>query len=436
MQTFLPKQIISALFFLCFSTIVWSQQTQKSESESWFKKLNIQPSLAVQVWGTYTTNQYLFDEAKGNYVKVDDRFNMMIRRTRFGFKAAPSENFQFVAIGAFDFIGRDVMTGPVGGTNNGNLPSFGLWHAFFQWRIKKDNEAFNLIGGYFVPQIGRESMTGAFNVPSFEKSWDQNYLRTHLTGHGSGRVAGLNFGGLWLNSNKKFGIQYHLGIHNPNYVNFGGNSSGVRSSSMIVARTVLYIGDPEQEQYKISYKLNYFGKRKGLSIGFSGAYQGATDIFTQNTAAEVDILFNWGPLNVDGSWIFMQRKGELDLGNTIEYSTNAGHIRATYNIPVVNGRYVLEPAFMLMQYNGGTSSEALFKADLLKTRAGLDYTYDAGFNLHLVKDRLSLFFHYTWYYGSDGAAEPGNTVNIFYTQNSVGAIQRGNWLGLGINAAF
>ena len=52
------------------------------------------------------------------------------------------------------------------------------------------------------------------------------------------------------------------------------------------------------------------------------------------------------------------------------------------------------------------------------------------------KEGLKVLLHYTWRAGDPGAAGDGATVNEYFYQSGVGAIRRGNWIGLGINAIF
>jgi hypothetical protein len=430
---------IKYLIWLLAMTIPFLGFSQEGQKEHWFKKLNIQPALAVQVWGTYTTDAAIYDDQLEAYVPVDDRVNFQIRRMRFGFKANPSPNFKFVAIGAFDLIGRDVLAGTVGGSNNGGRPQFSLWNTYFQWRIKKDSEAFNLVGGYFLPQIGRESLNSAMSVNTMEKAWSQNYYRRHLAGTGPGRAAGVNLGGLLLTDDRKFGVQYNLGIFSPVFGSFGGNSVGRKASPLFVGRTVWYIGDPEQTKYQISYKNNYWSQRKGLSIGLSGAWQGATDLFLTNAAAELDFLLNWGPWNIDGSWLLLWREGQQGTNGsatTFSYQSNVGHLRGSYNILLSGGEYMLEPAIMLVQFNGATDAEAQAQAEIVGADSGLDYYWDTSVNFHLAEHNIVVSMSYTWRRGALGAAAPGSTINQFFVQNPAGAIQRGNYLGLGVLAKF
>ena len=425
---------ISLFIFFFISTFPMMAQGPFNQ---WIKpreNRKIEPFVMVQLWGNYTFNQEIYNQNSGVYEAVDNRWNMVLRRARLGFRAEPYSNLKFTLTTAYDMIGRDLLSGLNGGKNNGSLPNIGVWDAFFQWRIKPESEAFNLIGGYFRPQFSRESITSAWSITSMEKAMSQNYIRKHLTGIGSGRALGLNLGGLLKKEDAVLGINYNVGIFNPVSLAFDGNSVGTSFAPLIVARSVFTFGDPEMTNYKIGYDINYYSQRRGFSLALAGAWQGQTDRFKASYATGVDALFNWGPVNIDGEWSLMWRKGTSD---TKEFTHNyqAGHIRLGYNVIMAN-RFFLEPTFMLMAFNGAMSTPDQLEASLIGASAGEERTFDLGINWYLDKKRLKLMIHYTWRSGNTGEAIDGNTVNNLFSQSGLGAIKRGNWLGLGINAIF
>ncbi|MCB0550624.1 MAG: hypothetical protein KDD19_23845 [Phaeodactylibacter sp.] len=414
----------------------------QGDFQGWLKKkegFKIEPYMMIQLWSSYSTGQEVYHPERNRYEGVDSRFNVQLRRVRLGFKAEPYEGLQFNVVGAYDLIGRDVLSGQVGGGNNGSLPEFGIWDAYFQWRLKKGSEAFNLVGGYFRPQLSRESITSGWSVNSMEKAMSQGYIRRHLVGTGPGRALGLNLGGLLLADNGQLGFNYNLGIFNPLTLANNGNSVGNDFAPLVVGRAVVYLGDPEMEKYKIGYDINYYGQRKGLAIGAGGSWQGQTEAFTRSYAASTDFLFNWGPLNIDGEWNFMWREGSRLPADEVErsftYNSNTGHLRLGYNI-IAGKKAFLEPAFMVMQFNGAKDLTGQADAKAIGASSGTERTYDAGINWYLNKKHLKLMLHYTWREGDAGEAAPGFTGNQYFSQSDVGAIHRGNWLGLGANAIF
>ncbi len=437
----MKNAILHILLALFFIPAISAQEESKSFS-NWLKEkdgFRIEPYFMIQLWSTYTTNYSVYNEDSGQYDPIADRGNLMIRRGRFGVRGEPFDGLKFNLQMAYDLVGRDLFAGITGGTNNASIPNFGIWDAFLQWRIRRGSEAFYLTGGYFRPQLGRESITSGWSVNSMEKSMSQYYLRRHLTGTGPGRTVGLNVGGL-ANVGERLQLNYNVGIFTPQYLSFNGNSLGGVFSPLYVGRVVVNIGDPEMKTYKIAYDINYYGDRRGLSIGLGGSWQDETDLFLSSSASSVDWLFNWDAFNFDGEWSALWREGQRSTdGNGELRSFNArsqtGHLRAGYNL-ILSKRYFLEPTFMFMYFNG--ASDAAGQADALAVGAfsGRDHSFDAGINWYLNKKRLKVMLHYTWRRGDPGDAGDGATVNLYYFQSGVGAVQRGNWWGLGVHAIF
>lgn len=433
----MSRPLLAAVIFLCFSVAV---SAQKSFDQWWKEKegFRIEPFVMLQLWSSYSMGQEVYNKESNRYEPVDDRFNLLLRRARLGFRMQPYDNLKFTLLGAYDMIGRDVNTALLGSTNNGSLPAFGIWDAFLEWRLKPGSEAMHIVAGYFRPQFSRESITSGWATTSFEKAMSQNYIRKHLVGTGPGRALGINLGGLFLTDNKKLGLNYNIGVFNPVYMANDGNSTGADFSPLLVGRAVVYLGDPEMKTYKIGYDINYFGQRKGLSIGLGGSWQGSTALFRKSYSAEVDYLLNWGPLNIDGEWNFMWRDGSRPSGNngprSFTYYAGTGHARIGYNL--VAGKLFLEPTFMAMRFNGATDAEGQADAKAIGASSGKDFTYDAGLNWYLNKTRLKLALHYTWNEGDAGAGGAGFTGNAYFSQPGVGAIRRGNWIGLGLGAIF
>ncbi|MBK7410502.1 MAG: hypothetical protein IPJ40_22035 [Saprospirales bacterium] len=398
--------------------------------ENWLKQkegARIEPFLMLQLWSNYSMGQEVYNPTGKYFEPVDDRFNVLLRRGRFGLRAQPYEGLKFTLVTAFDGIGKDVLTGVIGSPNNLSAPKFFIWDAFFQWKVQKNSEAFNLVGGYFRPQLSRESITSGWSVNSMEKAMSQTYIRKHLVGTGPGRALGFNLGGLWLPEGQKWGLNYNLGIFNPLFQSYSGNSIGKQFSPLITGRVVAYTSAIRNRRNTALGTILIFRRPKGLSLGAGGAWQGATDLFKKSYAVSTDLLFNWGSLNIDGEWNWMWRDG---------YSTQTGHVRAGYNL-VLHHRYFLEPALMVMQFNGASDLPGQSQAATLGASSGSETTYDAGLNWYLNKNRLKLMLHYTWYTGDAGeAAGTPFTGNTYFNESGVGAIHRGNWVGLGVNAIF
>ena len=417
------------LFLLLVFPILGQAQHEPSPWQEKMESFKIQPVIALQIWTTYTMGQDVFNSTTGHYDAIDNRLNTQLRRSRLGVKGQPYEDLQFSFVAAMDLVGRDVLAGTEAGANNGASPNFRLWNASVQWRLYSGKEHLHLIAGYFPVQFGRESMTSAFRSTSLEKAWSQNYLRRHLTGIGPGRAPGLLLGGLIHQEDRAVHFSYSTGIYNPLYESLAGNSVGQSFAPLLTGRFVMHLGDPEFRKYTISHKVNTFGKRKGLSVALAGAYQGATDLFESSSAAGIDLLFNWGPFNVDGDWTLLRRSG---TGSTVPAST--GYLRMSYNLYLPNG-LVVEPVAMVMRFQGEMGSSGQDHAARLQVLAGEENTIDLGTNLYFNPD-LKMSFHYTFRNADPGAAGMGATVNNYFFQGGVGAIRRGDWLGMGLVAIF
>ncbi|MBK7869723.1 MAG: hypothetical protein IPJ74_03080 [Saprospiraceae bacterium] len=428
---------VRIIIIFAFLVISYPAFSQKS-FDNWLKKkegAKIEPFIMLQLWSSYSIGQETFNPDTKQYEPIDNRFNIMLRRARLGFRTEPYNGLQFNVVGAYDLIGRDLNSALVGGANNGSQPAFFLWDAFFQWKVNKSNEALNIIAGYFRPQLSRESITSGWAVNSMEKAMSQNYIRTHLVGTGPGRAVGLNLGGLLLNHN----INYNIGIFNPVFQSNNGNSTGKNFAPLLVGRVAFNIGESEMENYKIAYDINYFNERKGLTLAVGGAWQGKTDLFTQSYTTSVDALMNLGAFSLDGEWNWMWRDGIRTLENqsirNFNYLSETGHIRVGYNI-ILDNKFFIEPSFMLMQFTGAKESTKQADAKAVSASSGSESTYDTGINWYLNKKNLKITLHYTWHDGDHGDAGDGATVNAFFSQSGVGAIRRGDWLGLGLSAIF
>ncbi|MEM9023335.1 MAG: hypothetical protein AAGB22_06320, partial [Bacteroidota bacterium] len=137
------------------------------------------------------------------------------------------------------------------------------------------------------------------------------------------------------------------------------------------------------------------------------------------------VLVNYGPLNLDGELVYLRREGNTETVGT--YSAVTGHARIGVN--VILGRFFLEPTAMVMVFEGEDGPMAQQSAVFLDGFSGSDRSYDVGVNWYLNRKRLKVLLHYTW---RDGSA--GN--NQFFRQSDVGAIQRGDWIALGVHTIF
>ncbi|MEZ4983859.1 MAG: porin [Saprospiraceae bacterium] len=414
------------------STWGYAQEAPTSTFLKKWDKYKLQPIVGFQVWTTYTTGTEVFNATTGQYDAVDNRLNTQLRRSRFGIKGQPYPNLQFNVTAALDLVGQDVLTGVEAPGNNGGSPTFRVWNAYMTWKLTNKSEHFNLSFGYLLPQIGRESMTAALRSTSFEKAWSQNYLRRQLTGIGPGRAGGVNMGGIFRKTDANIGWGYDVGVFNPVFEMYNGNSTGNRFSPLVVGRFHVTYGDGESAKYSLGHKVNYHSQRKGITLGVVAAQQGATDLFYTNQAAGVDLLLNWKHLNIDGDWTVLQRQ-TADMSHR-KVTSQTGYVRCSYNLHLANG-YMLEPVAMWVQFSGEMDEEGQAAASAAGAFAGKDQTIDVGLNLYFNPD-LKLSLHYSLRDGDAGFAGAGARVNNYFNQSGIGAIHRGDWAGLGLVSLF
>jgi hypothetical protein len=424
------KYPVVFVFLLCFFYEL-SAQSEWGKSRLFNGSVKIEPMMSFQFWITHTQKMKVYNTLLKRYEPVEDRLNFQFRRARFGFKGQLADHFRFTFIGAYDLTGRDLFSATSGGMNTGNLPEFGLWDAFAEWKLIKQKESLNLVFGWFRPQFSRESITGAWAVSSFEKAMSQNYIRMHLVGLGSGRAAGVHLGGLLKNKRQKVIGQYHVGVFSPQWFHLAGNSAGFNASLLKSVRLVYYIGEPEMKHYGISYQTNSFNQRNGLSLGLSVATQGQTDLFFRNNALQPDILFQWGSFNLDAEWNFMRR---ISLHQYKSYDDGAGHIRISNNINFFG--WFLEPTLMVVSYRGGLDTPSQQLANEFNKSAGTEDSLDFGLNLYLNQNKFKIALHHVWHWGNMGEGAPGFSQNVYFRQNGLGAVLRGDYWGLGINGIF
>ncbi len=91
---------------------------------------------------------------------------------------------------------------------------------------------------------------------------------------------------------------------------------------------------------------------------------------------------------------------------------------------------------MYVRYRGGLDSSSQLLANVLHTSAGTEDNLDIGFNIYLNQNKFKIAFHHTWNWGNMGEASPGFSQNLYFRQNGLGAILRGNYWGIGINGMF
>lgn len=423
------KPLYAIVTLLLCATLALAQNPEGPSGTALRKDYCLNTSVGFQIWGLYTSNGEVYDEATQSWQPTSDRLNFMVRRTRLGFKGRPYDRLKYNLTLAIDHVGNDDYDGATGGGNNGAFPNVSLWNAWVQWQLLPSSDVLHLTAGYFPPQFHRESITSALAVPSMEKAMSQNYARRHLVGTGPGRAVGLNIGGQWHREDAPLAFSYDLGLFAPT---FGTTTAGVQSAPVWVGRGVLHLGDPEFSKYRLGAGFNTFGKRKGLSLGVAFSRQGSTDRFERSTALGIDLLANYGPFNFKADYTAMQRSA-TNADEKFDVSANTWNVAASVNLPF--GKYLLEPALMAYGFDGPMDALGQQQAKAMAAFSGRERALDVGLNLHLNPGKLIVQLHYTLRDGEAGAAGDEARVNQYFSQNGK-AIRRGDWLGVGVIGKF
>lgn len=377
----------------------------------------------AQIWAVYTLGAR--DDAG---VEVDDRLDLYLRRARIGTKGMLYEVLSYQVGFAYDNIGKDQFTASSGTTQGSSNQAFHLWDAYFTWHLQPSWVKITI--GYFRPQVGRESITTAFNVDSFTKALNNFYLREHIVGRSSGRETGINLGGLYHSG--CWGLHYNLGIFDTNHPAIAGEDlGGTQWAPLIAGRMALSLGDPEMSDYSLAYRTNYYGKRTGFTVTFNGTIQGETNQtmdggggysggFRKNQLLGFDLLLNWKALCVMGEMDWLTREFSDDYAIAANlpgdnYTDQVYYLRGGWTFELPGGDY-LEPVIMYTEFIGDDQS-AVYPQ-------GRHSLWEFGLNLFLKENRLKINLHY--------ALQNGEKTSKF----SMGEAEKGDFVGLGVQFVF
>lgn len=360
---------------------------------------------------------------------IDSRNDVYIRRGRVGVRGRFRPEISYTLNFAFDGVGRDPLGSATGSPQSPLDREFYLWDAFVTCDLAAPWTYLTV--GYFRPQVGRESITTAFAVPSFAKALPNSYLREHLVGRTSGRESGVNLGGRY--GAEGWALQYDLGLFDTSDAKItGSEAGGVNWAPLWVGRLALTVGDPERASYGLGYRTNYFGTRRGVTLAIDGSYQGTTNPtvidsqyvggFRRNATPGWDLLANYDGLNLSAEYDVVYRDfcpcfaARHDAISGREYTDRVWSVRAGYNLALGRGQ-VLEPVAMVTGFVGDEAS-AVYPD-------GEHRYVTAGVNWYLDENRLKVNLHYTWVSG-----EPVSRYS------RTGADEAGDFLGLGWQLVF
>ncbi|TXF89651.1 hypothetical protein FUA23_09380 [Neolewinella aurantiaca] len=418
------------LMLLCLLMISASLSARRDSSRlnQLLADYRIKISVGLQLWSTYSRGMEMYDMEQGAYTSLEDRLNVQLRRSRFSVSGQPYPTLRFKVTSSLDLVGHDVLAATEAGGNNGSSPEFRIWNAFVNWQLAPAKDVLYATAGYYVSPIGRESNTSAMRSISFEKAWSQNYLRRHLIGTGPGRAMGLMLSGQLHNSNGKRHLTYELSLQNPIFDTLSGNSSGSNYSPLLSARLSLHAGDPENKSYSLGHKVNYFGKRNGLTISLSAARQGKSAGFSANGAYGLEYLYNSQVVHLDGEFFFLSRSDDRLPGHA-RFEGRTGYFRIGKNIPLPRA-LTMEPVVSYWFFDGPLEAADILEATSLGSFTGSDTGLDIGANLYFSPNhKLSLF--YAFRMGDAGEGKHELIENNYFQQSGVGAVRRGNYFGGG-----
>jgi hypothetical protein len=312
---------------------------------------------------------------------------------------------------AFDNLGKDPYTGTIGTPQKLENTEFRVWDAYFMYHL--DSTWANVSFGLQRPVVSREYTSPYTGVTSLEYALTFYYLRDHLTTRPSARESGINIGGQYTDSNRIWGIVYNAGVFDATQEKTSDLAGSANWSPLVTGRLGFSIGQPESQYHKLSYDINAFGKRKGVTLAGYTTWQGQTDEkcvlrdttiqgvfsakgykggFKQNTTVGADLLANYLGLPLDGEYSVLKREfsdafqaASKTFVTATGYTDKVWHVRAGYSIPVF-GTHFIEPAVLYTEFDGDKNS--------VNYPAGRDKILDAGVNWYVNKNNLKLSLHW------------------------------------------
>lgn len=362
----------------------------------------------AQIWAV---SQQMDDDRMA--AGADDRFDINIRRGRFGTKGSINKKVDFQIWYAFDLLGKDYNTNftkGMLGTNDDKVNQ--VWDAFV--KIKLDPK-FNITTGFFRPQTSRESVRSAFGTMTFEKVFSNFVSRSYTLGKGPGRAPGINFGGTFKagTEEKPMGIKYDLGVFNAYQNNYA-------ASPMFAGRLTFFLGKAEK-----GMKDTHFGEKNGVILGVYGTTQSKVQQTAIGTAgvlkytnsvlstainpAEVnnavkstsygtDLLVNYKGFNMKAEYTAAKYTGLMGTVNTAkgDYGIASYDVIGGYTFDKV-GPGAMEVA---LGYSVVDADDKIKLGDLsiVDNKYGAIYgdvnLLDLGLNYYLSKEKYKINLHY------------------------------------------
>jgi hypothetical protein len=376
----------------------------------------------------------------------EKRLDFYIRRARLGFKGQAFPRLDYQTQFAYDNLGKDPYTGTIGSPQKLENTEFRVWDAYFMCHL--DSAFANITFGLFRPEVSREFLGLYSAVPSLEYALTYYYLRDHLDTRPTARETGVNLGGLYADSTRMWGVSYNLGVFDAAQEKNSDLKGSLKWSPLVTGRISVSFGDTDSYKYKLNPDNNFFGRRRGVTIGAYGTHQGkvnelydpkdtviiSSGILTQKTKGYkggfkrnnvygTDLLVNFAGFELDGEYSFLRR--EFSDAFRAAYPTavkksvtmdKVWHIRGGYSFPLPKDMFI-EPSVMYTRFDGDSAS--------MTYPGGVDHQLDIGVNWYVNKNALKVSTHYV---SQDGRAKSMYTTGLISGAKKV----RDNFLALAV----
>lgn len=364
------------------------------------------------------------------------RVDLMLRRARLGLRGAAWSRIDYSVQLAFDNISKDPYSGTFGKQQKLENNEFRLWELILTLHI--DSTWANLSGGLMRPRVSREFNNAFSGLTSLEFANTFYYLRDALVTRPTGRELGLNLGGQKADSLAKWGFGYDLGVFDAVQDRHSDLEGSLEWSPLVTGRLFVSLGRRESALHQLTYDLNHFGARNGVTLGVFGAWQGRTDElydpkdtitvsrgaitkgykggFAQNDVWGADVLVNFHGLTLDGeySWLYREFTSEFAarypaVVTARSYTDHVWHVRGAYAFELgKSGRHFIEPVVMYTSFFGGSHS--------ILWPGGRDDVLDVGLNWYVNKNKLKVSAHYLRQDGQAKSMFSAGTKNGVYRE--------------------
>lgn len=379
----MKKILTIACYSLLLNSIVAQEKNEiiKQLNKDWLAQIKFDNgymniNIALQMWNVESLKY-----PQGDFTP---RYDMFIRRGRFGVNGKIASKLTYSTMFSYDGIGKDKYTVSQGGTLNSDENfRFVLRDGFLSYNSSR---TLNITMGYFRPRLGKEAIYSSWFCISQEKSLPNNQPRMHVLGRAIGRETGINVGGI-KTLNKSLNLLYDVGLFDTNSPQITGNDS--IKSILKTGRVVLMIGEPEMKDYSLVYYQSGYGNRKGISFGFNASHQGRTSIFKQNMFYGADIQLNYGALDLILEYDWMYRESIVTPNESIKTIDKVNSAKIAWNF-IQKNNTIIQPTVMFST----ETPDNQYSNQNPFTKSSKQYVMDAGINWLLNKDRLKLGLHY------------------------------------------